>query len=83
MPLPVPRKGESKDAFVTRCMGDEVAKADFKDVDQRLAVCLKQEQIRGEPEHPDLPAKLHLGASVKFDPPDDHTETEPETEGEG
>jgi len=39
MPLPKPREGEPKDAFVSRCMGDNVMKNEFPKNDNRLAVC--------------------------------------------
>lgn len=39
MPLPKPNKDESKKDFVSRCMADENMKQEFKDNDQRLAVC--------------------------------------------
>ncbi len=37
--MPEPREGESKDDFVTRCMGDAEAISDFPDVDRRVAAC--------------------------------------------
>lgn len=42
MPLPSPRKGEKKDDFIDRCMGDETMNDDFPENDQRRAVCEKQ-----------------------------------------
>jgi len=42
MPLPKPKKDEQKNDFVSRCMGDETMKKDFKDNKQRVAVCLAQ-----------------------------------------
>lgn len=42
MPLPKPKKDEEKNDFVSRCMGDETMKKDFKDNKQRVAVCLAQ-----------------------------------------
>jgi len=39
MPIPSPRKGESEDDFVSRCVGDTSVKEDFPDQKQRLAVC--------------------------------------------
>ncbi len=41
MPLPKPRKGEKKDAFISRCMSNEEAKREFPQ-QQRLAVCHTQ-----------------------------------------
>ena len=37
--MPKPRKGEKRDKFISRCMGDSEAKTDFPDRDQRLAFC--------------------------------------------
>ena len=42
MPLPVPKKSESKDDFISRCMGNETMKDEYPDNDQRLAVCYSQ-----------------------------------------
>lgn len=42
MPLPTPRKGEKKDEFVSRCMGDEEARRTFPDQQQRAGVCYSQ-----------------------------------------
>lgn len=50
MPLPTPQKGESKDDFLERCMGNDTMVEDFPDNKQRYAVCLKQEQKRNERE---------------------------------
>lgn len=42
MPIPKPEKNEDKQKFLSRCMGDEVMKNDYKDNKQRVAVCLGQ-----------------------------------------
>lgn len=42
MPLPKPNSGEAQDAFVSRCMGNGTALADFPDDAQRAAVCHSQ-----------------------------------------
>jgi HK97 family phage major capsid protein/HK97 family phage prohead protease len=42
MPLPTPHKGESEQDFISRCMGDPVMLADFKDQSHRAAVCYSQ-----------------------------------------
>lgn len=42
MPLPSPRKGEEKQDFISRCMGDEEARKTYPDGQQRSAVCYKQ-----------------------------------------
>lgn len=39
MPLPTRKKGESKDNFISRCMGASTTKKEFPDRDQRFAVC--------------------------------------------
>lgn len=52
MPLPTPNSGETQDAFVERCMSNEVAVLDFPDEEQRLAVCFRQfMEVRGMSEH--------------------------------
>lgn len=38
-PMPKPTPSETKDEFLSRCMGDEEALNDFPDNDQRYAVC--------------------------------------------
>jgi HK97 family phage prohead protease len=42
MPLPKPKKDESKDEFMDRCMSDSVMKKEYPDNDQRYAVCESQ-----------------------------------------
>ena len=39
MPIPKPNKGESKNDFVSRCMGNETMRKEFPDQKQRAAVC--------------------------------------------
>lgn len=39
MPLPKPKTEETKDEFIERCMSHEQMKDEYKDKDQRLAVC--------------------------------------------
>lgn len=39
MPIPSPRKEESQDDFVSRCVGNSTMVKDFPDQEQRLAVC--------------------------------------------
>lgn len=42
MPLPKPRKNEDKDAFIDRCMDDEVMVEEYENESQRRAVCETQ-----------------------------------------
>ena len=42
MPMPMPEKGQKQDDFMAMCMADKMMMADFKDNDQRLAVCFSQ-----------------------------------------
>lgn len=42
MPLPKPNKGESKDKFISRCMGSSTMNSEFPDQKQRAAVCYSQ-----------------------------------------
>jgi len=39
MPIPKPRKDESKKDFIQRCMLDDVMTVEYEDIDQRLAIC--------------------------------------------
>jgi len=39
MPIPTPNKGESRNDFMDRCMIDSVMKREYKNYEQRLAVC--------------------------------------------
>jgi ATP-dependent Clp protease protease subunit len=40
--MPTPRKNESKDDFIQRCMADDTMQQDYPDDDQRLAICHSQ-----------------------------------------
>jgi len=42
MPIPSPKPNEDRNAFISRCMGDETMKKDYEDSKQRIAVCLGQ-----------------------------------------
>jgi HK97 family phage prohead protease len=42
MPLPKPKKDETKDDFIERCMGNDTMKEEYPDNGQRLAVCQSQ-----------------------------------------
>jgi hypothetical protein len=42
MPLPSRKEGESKENFLSRCMSNEKTMQEFKDKDQRLAVCMSK-----------------------------------------
>jgi len=42
MPIPTPKKGESKDEFIERCMADEVMVEEYPDRKQRYKICLVQ-----------------------------------------
>jgi len=42
MPLPTPRKGETRQTFVARCVGSEVMRNEYPKLRQRLAVCYSQ-----------------------------------------
>jgi hypothetical protein len=49
MPIPKPKKGEKKNDFISRCMGDDVMKGDYSDQDQRLGVCYSSwEDVHGK-----------------------------------
>jgi len=42
MPIPKPRKDEEEDAFITRCMANEVMNSEYPDESQRAAICHSQ-----------------------------------------
>lgn len=42
MPLPIPKRNESRKDFITRCMGDPIMVREYKNTDQRLAICSVQ-----------------------------------------
>ena len=42
MPIPLPKPNEDRNAFISRCMGDETMKKDYEDSNQRIAICLGQ-----------------------------------------
>ncbi len=48
MPLPKPKKGESKNDFVSRCLGSEAIKEFGKENKQRVAVCESQWERRND-----------------------------------
>ena len=39
MPLPKPKKNESKKDFLDRCMADSIMNEEYEEEDQRYAVC--------------------------------------------
>lgn len=39
MPLPKPNKGDTKDNFLDRCMGNDAMNSEYPDKNQRFAVC--------------------------------------------
>ena len=45
--MPDPRSGETKDEFVSRCMGDAEASDTFPVSDQRAAFCNSQWEEQG------------------------------------
>ncbi|MBM4230664.1 MAG: phage portal protein [Gammaproteobacteria bacterium] len=42
--LPTPNSGETHDEFMTRCLADPVATAEFPNAEQRYAVCMRQHE---------------------------------------
>lgn len=42
MPIPKPRKDETKEEFMSRCMSDDVMKKEYDNASQRYAVCNTQ-----------------------------------------
>ena len=48
MPIPKPSAGESEEDFMSRCMNDEVMRAEYSENDQRVAVCVQSFRGKGE-----------------------------------
>ena len=46
--MPSPNKGETKEHFISRCMGDEEANSTFPEQDQRYAFCNSQWERRNK-----------------------------------
>lgn len=42
MPLPSPKGKEKREDFLKRCMDDDTMNKEFKDSDERYAVCITQ-----------------------------------------
>ena len=42
MPLPKPKAGEKQSEFISRCMSDGTMMIEYREKDQRLAVCYVQ-----------------------------------------
>ena len=42
MPIPKPKQNETRKSFMTRCMADPSMVGEYRDSDQRLAVCSAQ-----------------------------------------
>lgn len=42
MPIPTPKSDETQKDFVQRCMNDNVMISEYKDKDQRYAICINQ-----------------------------------------
>ncbi len=42
MPIPSPRKGQSKNDFISSCMSDDVMNSEFSDSKQRYAICISK-----------------------------------------
>ena len=42
MPLPKPKANEKQSEFISRCMSDKTMLIEYKEQDQRLAICYVQ-----------------------------------------
>jgi uncharacterized protein len=57
MPIPKPNSNESRQNFITRCMGDDTMASEYTDSEQRLAVCTseydsnKEDSIQNDKKH--------------------------------
>lgn len=49
MPIPRPRSGETRDAFISRCMGNDTMNREYPDNQQRAGVCYTQwrQKVKG------------------------------------
>ena len=65
MPLPKPRPGEKKEAFIARCMSDEKMGDEYPDEAQRKAVCFSQ-WLDGQS---DGNSGIHLPLALKLSGP--------------
>jgi len=48
MPIPKPNAQESKDAFISRCMGNDLMNKEYSDKEQRAGVCYTQWKKHGQ-----------------------------------
>ncbi len=48
MPIPKPTEGENQKEFIARCMSNEVMVREYKDNEQRLAICFSQWKQRNK-----------------------------------
>lgn len=51
MPVPKPKKGESKDDFIDRCMSDDKMVDEYEN-DQRYAICMSKWESKNESKNP-------------------------------
>lgn len=51
MPLPKPNKDETRDAFISRCIEDNVTNEEFPNLSQRVAVCINLFEEKDEPKN--------------------------------
>jgi len=52
MPIPEPKPGEDKNKFISRCISTLHDMGEFKDQDQRIAVCYSQWEKKDEEQTP-------------------------------
>jgi len=64
MPLPTRKKGEEKQAFVSRCMSELTKKGEGKDAAQRAAICHSRATQLSNPE---LSAMRQLIAKLRYE----------------
>jgi len=66
MPLPKPRDNEEEDAFISRCMSDDLMNEEYPDNDQRLAICYSQWRRRKSMERKTVELKLKTEQEGSF-----------------
>ena len=65
MPLPKPRKGQTKEKWLQSCMGNATMNSEYTDSAQRYAICLSQWNRRKK--------SIELGQEVSTDEDIDET----------
>lgn len=63
--MPKPSSGETRKAFIDRCMADPKARADYPENDQRFAVCTSFWEDRGNAEDKKMKNQVRVNVTTK------------------